>query len=169
MLTRVHNFGRWIIYTESKRKVIEFKKKYNHKGYKLRTKQWLSLTKLTKPSSIPAQNVYAHLNCFAHFIHSSPLWSSEKWTVQHTQSASCSYSVESSLKRSARSVSESDRVSDRDGYRQTLLLHIFAGTKYHSTQQDWFWICLSFLSCPNKLSVKWTRYFLCCCTTNIWL
>ena len=60
------------------------------------------------------QSMCAHLKYFAHRIHCSPLWSSEKRPVHNTQSASCSSSstVESSAKGTARSVSESDEVSD---------------------------------------------------------
>ena len=32
-----------------------------------------------------------------------------------------------------------------------------------------FYFILFFLSCLNKFFVRWTRYFLCCSTTRIWL
>jgi len=76
------------------------------------------------------QSVCAHLKCFAHRIHSSPLWSSEKRPVYNTQSASCSSSsVEPSAKGTARSVSKSDGVSDGVGFRQTLLVRLFEGPR----------------------------------------
>jgi hypothetical protein len=66
--------------------------------------------------------VCAHLQYFAHRIHYSTLWSSEKRLVQNAQSASCSSSssVESSARGTASLVSQSDGVSDGVGFRQTL-------------------------------------------------
>jgi hypothetical protein len=70
----------------------------------------------TKSSSIPAQSVCTHLKHFTHRIQSSPLWSSEKRPVQSEQSVShISSYVESSAKGTARSVFESDGVSDAVG------------------------------------------------------
>ena len=69
--TRVPNLGRLIIYKEStkRRYKIYTHTKYKYKGYKLRTKQCLSLTgSQTKSSSVPAQSVCAHLKHFAHRI-----------------------------------------------------------------------------------------------------
>jgi len=51
----------------------------------------------TKSSFIPAHTVCAHLKYFTRRIHYSPLWNSEKRTVQYKQSVSCS-SIESSTK-----------------------------------------------------------------------
>ena len=60
--THVPNLGRWIIYKESTKNSYKTQKKYKYKGYKLRTKQCLSLTgSQTKSSSIPTQSVCAHL------------------------------------------------------------------------------------------------------------
>jgi len=76
---------------------------------------------------------------FAHRIHSSPVWSSEKRSVQNTQSASCSFSsVEYSEKGTARSVSESDGMTDRVGSRQTLLFRLLKDQEEHLTQVYWF-------------------------------
>jgi hypothetical protein len=88
-----------------------------------------------KSSSIPAQSVCAHLKHLAQRIQSSPLWSSEKRPVQNKQSASCISSyVQSSTKGTARSVSESDGVSDGVGSWHTLLFRLFEGPKEeHST------------------------------------
>ena len=67
---------------------------------------------------------------FAHRIHSSTLWSSEKRQVHNTQSASCSSSsVESSAKGTVRSVSESDGVTDEAGFRQTTLFCLSEGPR----------------------------------------
>ena len=124
--TLVPNMGRWIIYTESTKNSYRILKKYKYKRYKLRTKQGLSLTGLTN-------RIFLHTNkkkYFAHRIHSSTLWSSEKLPVQNTQSASCSSSsVESSAKGTVSSVSESDRMSDGVGSRQTLLFCHFEGPR----------------------------------------
>jgi hypothetical protein len=80
----------------------------------------------TNSSSIPAQSVCAHLQYFAHRIHSSPLLCSDKRPVQNTQSAS---SVELSARGTASSLSESDGVSDGVGSRQTLLFRLFEGPR----------------------------------------
>ena len=45
--TRVPNMGRWIICKESTKNSYKIWKIYKYKGYKLRTKQCLSLTRLT--------------------------------------------------------------------------------------------------------------------------
>ena len=94
-----------------------------------------------------------YLKYSVHRIHSSPLSSSKKWPAQCTQSASCpASSVESSAKRSARSVSETARV----GSRQTLLFRHFWKTKNSIRRKpDGFGFSGLFdyrlMSCPNKL------------------
>jgi len=86
--------------------------------------------KVHKQNLPPTQSMCAQLKHFAHPIHSSALWSSEKRPVQSTQSASCSSSsVESSAKGTARSVSESDGVSGGVGSRQTVLFRLFEGPR----------------------------------------
>ena len=91
------------------------------------------------------QSVCAHLKCFIHRIHSSQLWSSEKWPVHNTQSASCSSSsVESSATRTARSASESDGVSNGVGSQQTLFFRLFEGPR---RAFDASWLVLDLVAC----------------------
>jgi len=119
----------------------------------------------TKASSIPKQSVCAHLKYFAHCIHISPLWSSEKRPIRNTQSASfSSSSVESSAKGTVRSVSESDGLLNGVGSQQTTLFHLFWRTKKNIRRKligfgfsglfDFL-----FLSGPNKISVRLTHFF----------
>jgi len=150
---RVPNMGRWIIYTESTKNSYKIWKICKYKGWKLRTKH------------------------FAHRILSSPLWSSEKRPVQNTKSMSCSSSssIESSVKGTARSVSESDGVSDRVGSWQTHVFRSFEGPRRTFDASRlvldlvvcfifFFWVAST-----SFFFVRWTRYFLCCSTTRIWL
>jgi hypothetical protein len=103
----------------AKRVVIELKKLQLQR---IKTKN--------KTVFIPGKaNKQNFLQYFAHRIHSSPLWSSEKRPVQNTQSASFSSSVESSARGTASSVSESDGVSDVVGSHQTFLFLLFEGTR----------------------------------------
>ena len=116
--------------------------------------------------------MYAHLKYFAHLKHSSPLWSSEKRPVQYTHSASSS--VESSSKRTTRSVSESDGLSRRSWIPTNPPLPSFWRTKKSiRPKSNSFGFSglfdFLFLSCPNKFTVKWTHYFLCCSNTITWL
>ena len=120
------------------------------------------------------QSVCAYLKCFAHRIHSFPLWSSEKRPVQNTQSASCSSSsVESSAKGTARSVPNlMEWQTELDPGKP--FSSVFWRTKKSIQRKciGFGFSCLFdfiFLSCPNKFSVRWTRYFLCCSTTSVWL
>jgi len=130
--------------------------------------------KAHKQNLPPAQSVCVHLKYFAHRIHFSPLWSSEKRSVQYTQWGSCySSSVESSAKGTARSVSESHGVSDGVGSRQTLLFRLFEGRRALNAS----WLVLDLVACliffswiaPTNFFVRWNRYFLCSSTTSIWL
>jgi len=101
-------------------------KNYKYRG---RTKQCLSLTRLTNKIFLHTNTVCvcAHLKYFPHRIHSSTLWSSKKRPVLNTKSASCSTSVESSAKATVRSVSVSDGASDGVGSRQTTLFRLSEG------------------------------------------
>ena len=165
--TRIPDLGRWIIYPESTKNSYRILKKYKYKRYKLRTKQGLSLTGLTN-------RIFLHTNkkkYFAHRIHSSTLWSSEKLPVQNTQSASCpSSSVESSAKGTVRSVSESDSVR-RSWIPANPSLPSFWRTKKSIRRKPigfgFSGLLDFFLSCPNKISVIWTRYFLYSSITRI--
>ena len=77
-----------------------------------------------------AHIVCAQLKYFAHRIHSSPLWFSEKRPLQNTRSASfSSSSVESSAKGTVSSVSQTDVVTDGVGSRKTLLCRLFEGPR----------------------------------------
>jgi len=101
-------------------------------------------------------SVRTHLKYFAHRIHSSRLWSSGKRPVQKSQSAACS---SSSSKGTVMSVYESDRVSDRDGSRQTLLFSLFEGSRraFDSKPIGFGFSGLFdflFLTCHNKISVR---------------
>jgi len=115
----VPNLGIWIIYPGSTKNSYRILKITNTKEEGNSVYPWQGPQ--SKFSSIAAQNVYDHLKYFAHCIHFYPLWPSEKRPVEYTQSASCSYFVESSSKGAARSVSESDGVSEGVGSLQTLL------------------------------------------------
>ena len=107
-------------------------KKYKYKGYKIRTKQRLSLTRLTN-------KIFLHTStkCVrpSETFHTSYLVFSivvfrETTSTEHTISVcSSSPSIESSEKGTARSVSESDGVSDRTRSRQTLLVRLFEGPR----------------------------------------
>jgi len=128
--TRVPNLGRWIIYPESTKNSYRILKITNTKEEQNSVYLWKGSQ--TRSSSILPQSVCAHLKYvyFAHHIHSSTLRYSEKRPVQNTQSASCfSSSVESSAKGTVSSVSESDRMSDGVGSRQTLLFCHFEGPR----------------------------------------
>jgi len=110
------------------------------------------------------QSVCAHLKCFAHRIHSSPLWSLEKRPVQYTQSASCSsLFVESPAKGTARSVSESDGVTGGDGSRQTLLFRCFEGPRraFDASRLvlDLVACLISFSELPEQIFCKWNSLF----------
>jgi hypothetical protein len=155
--------------------VTEFKK-LQLKRIQTKNKQCLPRqVSQTKSSSIPTQSLYAHLKYFAHGIHPSLLWSSEKRPVQNTQSASCSSSsVESLARGAASSVSEYDRVSDGVGSRQTLLFRFFWRTKKsirHKPSGFGFSGLLDFLLliCFKIFFVRWTCYFFCCSTTRNWI
>ena len=161
--TRVPNLWSWIIYPENINnssitlKITHTKEEQNS-VYPGQGSQ-------TKSTSIPTQSVRAHVKYFAHRIHSSTLWSSEKRAVQSTQSASCSFSsVESSAKGTVRSVSESDGLSDEVGSRQTTLFRPFEGPRRAFVAKRFVFgfsvlFDFLFLSCPNKISVRWTHYF----------
>ena len=96
------------------------------------------------------RNVCAHLKCFAHRIQSFPLRYSEKRPVNNKQSASFSFSsVESSAKRSAMYVPESDGVSDGVRYRQYFLFLLLEGPRraYDASRMVLVFVaCLIFLS-----------------------
>jgi len=110
--------------TQRAQRIVTEYKYYKYKGYKLRTKQCLSLTRL-------ANKIFLHTRTkrvrpSEIFCTSRPLFSVEKRPVP----ASCSSSsAESSSKGTARSVSESDGVSDEVGSRQNLLFRLFEGPK----------------------------------------
>jgi len=127
--TCVSDLGRWIIYSERTKNSYRILKTTNTKEEQNHVYPWQDSQTIS--SSTPAQSVCAHLKHFAHRIHSSTLWSSEKRPVQNTQSASCSLSpsVESSEKGTAKSVSECHGESDIVGPRQTLLFRLFEGPR----------------------------------------
>jgi len=77
-------------------------------------------------------------------------------------------------KEELRSVSESDGMTDGVASRQTTSLPSVWRTKKGIRRKsiDFGFSGLFdflFLRCPYKFSVRWTRYFLCCSTTSIWL
>ena len=124
--TRVPNLGRWIINKESTKNSYKIQKK-KYKGYELRTKQCLSLTRLTNKI----------------FLHTSTKF------VRPSEKFRTSYPV--------------------------LSIVVFRETT--STEHTISVLFLNFFrrivserkSCLNKFFVRWTRYFLCCSTTRIWL
>ena len=125
----------------------------------------------TNTKSVCADLKYSY---FAHRIHSSTLWCSEKRPVHYTQSASCSSSsVESSAKVTVMSESESDGISDEFGSRQTNLFLHFEGPRRTFNPRRWDWdlvICsIFFFSDHPKKFCKMNSLLFYCPTTRIWL
>jgi hypothetical protein len=170
--TCVPNLGEGVNNLHRKhKKWLQNLKSYKYEEYKLRTKQYLSMTRLTNRVCAPIWDIWHIVSTLLH----CGLQRNDQY---RTQSASCSSSsVELSVKGTSRSVSESDGMSDGVGSRQTLLFCHFEGPR-RAFNASWLVLevldlvaCMIFffLSWPNKLSVKWTHYFLRCSTTSIWL
>jgi len=113
-------------------RIVEEYKKIQYRGYKLRTKQCLSLTRLTNKiflrtntKCVRPSEIFRTWYPLFYFL----VFRETPSAVQNTQSAYCSSSVESSSKGTDRSVSEFDGVSDGVRSRQTLLFRLFEGPR----------------------------------------
>jgi hypothetical protein len=137
--THVPNLGRWIIYPESTKNSYRILKIANTKEEQNSVYPWQGSQ--TKSSPIPTQSVCAHLKYFAHCIHSSILWSSEKWPVQNTPSVSCSHFLSNHQWKEQLGqclhLKECQTELDPCKWLSSVFLK---DQEEHSMQADWFWI-----------------------------
>ena len=177
--TRVPNLGRWIIFTESTRDSYKIKIKNKYKGYKIKTKQCLFLTRLTNKIFLHTSTKCvrpSEIFCTSYLVFSIVVFRETTSTEHKSASCSSSPSIESSAKGTVRSVSESDGVSDGAGSRKTLFFRLFEGPRRALDAGPlvldlvacfifFFWVASTFFF----FFIKWTCYYLCYSNTRIWL
>jgi len=163
--THVPNLGRWIIYTKHK-EWLQNLKNYLYKGCKLKTKQCLSMTRLTNRVCAPTWNVLHIVSTLLHF----GLQRNDQYTTHNQRPVPL-------LPWNRQRKEHLDQCPDLMEFRWIWILANPSLLPFWRTKKSIRHKPIGFgfsglfdflfLSCPNSISIRRNRYFLNCSTTRI--